>query len=286
MRQCIRALVVLLVLGVAGVGAAQELNPASFRLVTAAPELDRTSLDVLAQAAQVGVRAGTAAPYVGGRGLITDELLTGMFINPTSGTLRQYQLDAEYCVLIFHNNGDTVVGHGAIVNFGVTDWLEVGVSGLFVDLPGSADNLQVGGPSLKVRVLKDEGWYPEIAVGGLLLFGDEAIEKNTAYVALSKGLPLSDTGFLRSIRGHAGFRQAWVDVGEDGSFGFFGLELELPQHVFLVAEVSNEDGDATKVPWAAGVQIRHPSGFGFTVAFVQTGTLGPLATYVGVGINF
>lgn len=267
------ALALWLVFGFVAVATAQD---------AAAP----TPPGLIAQAVGGQIGVTREAPYVGGRGLITDELATGMFLNPTSGTLRQFEFTLQYCALIFHAGDQTAVGHGAIAGFGITDWLEVGAQGLLVDLPGNDDNPTVGGPQLRVRVLKDEAWHPEVSVGGIFLFGDEVLEKNTAYVALSKGLRISDTGPIRGVRGHAGFRQAWIEVGEDQSIGFFGAELELPKHIFIVAEVSTKDGGLTKTPWAAGIQVRHPDGFGLTLAIVQTGTLTELGVYVGVGINF
>ncbi len=266
---------VLIVLGWVEVATAQEVEP-------------QATLDLVTQAITTTPRptAGQPPPYVGGRGLITDELATGMFLNPTSGTLGQYQFTLQYCALIFHVGHDTAVGHGAIAGFGLTDWLEIGAGGLLVDGPGKDDNPTVGGPMARVRLLKDAGGLPELSVGGIFLFGDDAIEKKTLYVAASKGLPLSPTGLIRGVRAHVGFRQAWVEVGKDGHFGYVGGEAELPKHIFAVAEVSNKSGGVDKIPWAAGIQVRHPDGFGFTLAAVQTGTLKNLAVYVGVGINF
>lgn len=266
---------VLLVLGVVSIAAAQETSLPSVSLV--------------AQAAGSTTSGGGAegpAAYVGGRGLITDELATGMFLNPTSGTLGRYETTLQYCALIFHAGQDTGVGHGVIAAFGVTDWLEIGAGGLLVDLPGKGDQPTVAGPTARVRLLKDEGWQPEVSIGGIFLFGDEPLEKKTLYVAASKGFKIGDSGLVRSARLHAGFRQAWVEAGKDGSFGFVGGEVELPKHVFVVAEVSNKSGGADRIPWAAGIQVRHPAGYGFTLAAVQTGTLQNLAVYVGVGISF
>jgi hypothetical protein len=274
---------IIVLLGLVSVGAAEETGP-------------RPALDLTAQAITTPGRPAAGEPlYVSARGLITDELAPGMFLNPTSGTLRRFQFDLEYCALIFHvpvtdsgglTQDQTAVGHGLIAGFGVTDWFEVGAAGLLVDFPGDDDNPTVGGPMARVRLLRDEDLLPELAVGGVALFGDDPLEKYTAYVAASKAFWRSDTGFLRVARAHVGFRQAWIPDGRDGSFGYIGAEVGLPRHVFLVAEVSNKSGGVDKVPWAAGVQVRHPDGFGFTLAAVQTGNLDELAVYVGVGINF
>jgi hypothetical protein len=227
--------------------------------------------------------------YVGGRGLITAELATGMFINPTSGILNHGQFTLQYCARIFHTSGpekDTVVSHGAIAAFGLLDLFEVGVAGLLRDLPGPLDNQMVGGPTVKVRLLKDQGPLPEIGIGAILLFGDTGLERQTVYIAVSKGLTLSDGRFFRSIRGHVGFRQTWFEEGDDGSFGFVGLEVEVVRYTYLVAEVSNKSAGFEHIPWAAGLQLRHPAGFGFTLAAAQYGNQANPGIYVGVGINF
>ena len=228
-------------------------------------------------------------PYVGGRGLITREFATGMFLNPTSGILNHGQFTLQYCATIFHDptpEKPTVVGHRAIAAVGLANWVEVGAAGELDDRPGPDKNPTIGGPMVRARLLKDQGPWPEIGIGGIFLFGDKEIERRTVYVAASKGLKLGDGPFLRSVRGHVGFRQTWFEEGQDGSFGYVGGELELYRHTFLVAEVSNKGAGATKIPWAAGVQVRHPDGFGFTLAVAQTGRLSNLAIYVGVGLNF
>jgi hypothetical protein len=245
----------------------------------------------------VAQAAGTAGPPDVGpahpgpaRGLITEQLAPGMFINPTSGTLRRLQLDLQYCALIYRDpnvaDEQTAVAHGVIAGFGVTDRLEVGAAGLHADLAGEQDDPTVGGPMARLRVLEEAGRLPQVSVGGVLLFGDDPRERYTAYVAASKVLYRRDAGLLRSARGHVGFRQSWVDVGTDGSFAYVGVEVGLPRHVYVVAETSNKSGGVDKQPWAAGLQVRHPDGFGFTLAAVQHGTVKSPAIYVGVGINF
>jgi hypothetical protein len=229
------------------------------------------------------------APYVGGRGLITRELATGMFLNPTSGILNHFEATLQYCATIFHDPGpekDTIVGHRAIVAVGLFDWVEIGAAGHLEDQPGPIDSPVVGGPTIKARLVKDQGPWPEVAVGGVFLFGDKELQRQTVYVAASKGLTLGDRPFFRSIRGHVGFRQTWFEQGDDGTFGYVGGEIELVRHTFLVAEVSNKSAGADHIPWGVGLQVRHPSGFGFTLAAVQTGRLGNLAIYVGVGLNY
>src|SRR6187401_1278807 len=57
--------------------------------------------------------------YVGGRGLLTMEGPTGMFINPTSGTMPAGAFTAQYC--FFHPNWsatDPLMAHGALLSYG------------------------------------------------------------------------------------------------------------------------------------------------------------------------
>ncbi len=95
-------------------------------------------------------------PVPGGRGLITDEGITGMFLNPTSGTLNKGQLDVEFCAGIY--GGDIGFAFQLMVAYGVLDWLEVGVTGILfdsVDSLGDTVRETVGaiGPFVRVRVL-------------------------------------------------------------------------------------------------------------------------------------
>jgi hypothetical protein len=232
----------------------------------------------------LGLAAETT--YVGGRGLITDEMATGLFLNPTSGTLGRHQFTLQYCALISKDGHETAVGHRAVAAFGLTEWFELGVGGLLDDRPGPDTQPTAAGPLARLRLLKDEGGLPELSVGGIFVFGDRAVQKQSVYVAASKGLAISQTGPLWSVRGHLGFRQRFVEEGKNGSFGYVGAEAELPRHVFLVTELYNKSGGAQKTPWAVGIQVRRPDGFGFTLAAVQRGETKALSIYVGVGISF
>src|SRR5688572_23844625 len=72
-------------------------------------------------------------PYRASRGLITLEGPSGMFINPTSATLPQGKFTIQYC-LFFPNRDTDIVGHGTLISYGVTDWLEVGAVGNLIDV--------------------------------------------------------------------------------------------------------------------------------------------------------
>ena len=73
--------------------------------------------------AQVDTDAGDE--YEGGRGLITLDGPSGLFINPTSGTLPDRAFTVQYCVFFPENRTD-VFGNGLLAAYGVTDEFEFG----------------------------------------------------------------------------------------------------------------------------------------------------------------
>ncbi len=227
--------------------------------------------------------------YVGGRGLITTEGPSGMFLNPTSGTLDEGGFAAQYCLAFLHFPGGRLnVAHGAMVSYGVTDWLEVGGVVLVLDLDDVNHNIGVGGPFFRVRLMKDESWWPELSVGAVGRYGYRAIESQSIFVAASKGFPIDIDGFFRSFRLHGGFRQQWQDssFGEaNGSIGYIGGEIELPCHLFIVAEVSNKDDIYTRTPYSIGMQLRSPK-LSCSLAGIQTGALEQISLYAGIGIDY
>lgn len=101
---------------------------------------------------------------------------------------------------------------------------------------------------------------------------------------------LITTKKAQSVPSHGGFQQFWQDVrvnerkpSTSASLVYLGSELEFSQHLYLVAEVSNNDV-LPQIPFAVGLQWRHPEGYGLSLAGIQTGTAHGL--YVGIGIAF
>lgn len=248
--------------------------------------------DARAEGQDAVAPARAAVPYDGGRGLITLEGISGMFLNPTSGTLPAGALTAQYCVAILEKNERTEDQHTAMISYGVTDWLEVGVLGRVTD-PATRRDIGGGGPLARLRLVRDDGWMPEIAIGGMVREGNRNIEKYTAFAAASKKIPFAgegfsgEDGFLRSLRLHLGFRQIWQndDVNErDGSILYGGLELELPWRFYLVGEASTDDDVFNHHPFSFGVQWRPNSVLGLSVAGVQTGGEDRVSLFAGVGL--
>ena len=224
--------------------------------------------------------------YDGGRGLITLEGVSGMFLNPTSGTLPAGSLTAQYCAAVL-DKGGTEVQHTAMFSYGVTDWFEIGALGRVTD-PANGPDIGGGGPLARLRLLKDESWLPELSVGGMLREGNERIDKRTVFVAASKRLPFKDNAlFLLSLRGHVGFRQIWQNsrVNEaNGSIVYGGLEVEFPYNVYAVGELSTRDDVFAHYPYSFGLQWRPTQVVGLSLAGIQTGGEDQIGFYAGIGV--
>lgn len=229
-------------------------------------------------------------PYEASRGLLTLEGPSGMFINPTSATLPAGALTVQACFLLpdFEFGGNAP--YGSMIAYGVTDWLEIGANVLFVDLDGG-DTLFSAGPLVRVRLLKQDGWMPQVSIGGYGKIGDDAIEAGNAFLALTKRIEL-DAGPVQSVALHAGVRERWTheEFGGDSFRGYFGLEVQLPYRLYLVGEISTESDDDTSTPWAAGIQWR-AGGINISAAAVvspETEALGDgdVGFFFGIGTAF
>ncbi len=231
-------------------------------------------------------------PYEAGRGLITLEGPSGMFINPTSATLPKGAYTAQYC-LFFPNQDTDVVGHGLMASYGITDWLEVGAVGNLIDLnAGVSREVAVGGPMVRVRLLKDESWWPQISVGAYAKWGTPALNQIAAFAAAYKRIPISETGPVRSLGFHAGVRETWFDdsvIQSDSFNGYFGAEIQLPYRLYLVGELSTKgeqrNGRRPKSnPYAWGAQWRL-GGVNLSVAAIDQDGTGRVGVYSGVAFS-
>ncbi|OGW69736.1 MAG: hypothetical protein A3A88_00805 [Nitrospirae bacterium RIFCSPLOWO2_01_FULL_62_17] len=274
-----KALAVVLVLGWVSVCIAEEGVPAKLGY-----------LDLRYAAPQWF--AGNNGTYKGARGLVTLEGITGMYLNPTSGTLAAGKFTTQYCIALLKQaagqNTGTENQHTAMATYGVTDWLEIGALGRISDLDNNHQSLAAGGPVARVRLFKDEGIWPEFSIGGMLREGNERLLRRTVFVAGSKKKDL-ENDIVHSLRLHAGFRQFWqdssVNVG-DASIFYLGGEVEFGKNVFLVGEVSTKDDAFKYVPFSAGFQLRGADGKSFDIAIVQTGNDDEISMFIGVGMDF
>jgi len=234
----------------------------------------------------MGSLAHAQEVYEGGKGLITLEGPSGMFINPTSGTMPEGYGTAQYC-LFFPNNETDVVGHGLMGSYGVTDAVEIGASGNYVDLRAAGDELTGGGPFARVRLAKDDGTIPQVSVGAYSRFGDDALEKIGIFAAAYKRLPISEDGAVKAVGLHAGVKQLYLDDKanpvDDTFSGYAGVEVQLPMRVYAVGEVTSKDDDLnTRTPYAYGVQWR-AAGIAMSLAMIQDGNLQEASFYYGIG---
>jgi len=249
-------------------------------------------------------------PYVGGRGLITVAGPSGMFINPTSGTLQQGQFTLQWCFLNqddvvntdgSHFNGD-VIGNGLMAAYGITDWLEIGAFGLWASYTnfqadGSSETLFVGGPFFRVRILKDDAnsWLPEVSVGGLWYDGDktsDSLSKQEVFAAASKYISINEDACIRGVRFHVGVRQIWnkerlEGAKAQGAVGYFGFEVELPYDLWVVSEVTQKnDIIGGRTPFAVGMHWRPNNVLGLSIAGMNAGDADRIAFWFGIGLNF
>ena len=227
--------------------------------------------------------------YVGARGLITLEGVTGIYLNPTSGTLPHGQFTAQYCSAVLTQAGDEEIQHTAMLGYGVTDWFEAGMLVRVSDLNNDDQAIGAGGPYARLRLLKDESWWPEVSAGFISRNGKDALMKQTVFITASKLFVIDEQGLFRSVRPHIGFRQIWQDsdVNEaNGSIGYLANELEFPFDLYLVGEVSNKDDVFRHTPFSIGVQWRPKNFVNFSVAGIQTGGEDRVSLYFGIGISF
>jgi len=231
--------------------------------------------------------------YRGNRGNVTAQGMSGMFLNPTSGTLDQGQFTLQYCVL-FSDKPD-FTGHGILASYGLTDYLEVGVFALLADIRGAVDRLAtVVGPEARFRLLKDEDWMPEVSIGGIYLDGNSFSDRNARSEVvgmISKRVPLWEEGFLRSSTLHGGLRQIFRSENPPGTdrseaVGYFGGEVEFPFDVHFVGEISTVDqGIGNRVPWAVGGQWRPNNVFGISLAAVRNGNMSKVGIFIGIAVG-
>jgi len=231
--------------------------------------------------------APVEAPYEGGRGLLTLQGPSGMFLNPTSGTLPQGKFTLQYCNF-YPENRTEVVAHGWMAAYGITDWLEIGAVASVVNVPVDRE-LGVGGPLVRVRLLRDREWWPQLSIGAYGKYGTNVLQQTSVFLAAYKRLPLDEDGFFKSLGFHAGVRGSWFhgDFAEDDSInGYGGAELQLPYRVYLVGEVGTKGntpaGRDPKTPFAYGAQWRLGA-VNITFAGIQNGTTEKVSLYYGVG---
>jgi hypothetical protein len=227
-----------------------------------------------------------AAQDGGGRGLISLEGPTGLFINPTSGILPANGNTLQYGAFFLDNEADKV-SHGLIVAHGMGGNVEIGAQASYVAFEDEdKDDLFAAGPFVRCRLMVDSDHSFELSVGGYSRFGDEAIQKTGAFLAASKRLDLGND-VVRTLGLHAGIRNTWLKQGPvDTSLAVYGgLEVELPLRLYVVGELGSEDEELnTEQPYAYGLQWR-AGGLNVSAAGIQDGNNEELSFYCGIGFG-
>lgn len=241
------------------------------------------------------------------RGLVTSQGMSGMFLNPTSGTLPKGMLTLQYCVLLYQNDGPNNTFHGLMGAYGITDALEVGLFVNWIDVNRRGEDFLAGGPFVRWRILEDdaEGWLPEVSIGGIWIDGDadgDIIHRAEVFVAASKYFELSDENFLRGLRPHVGVRQIWRPDRPDitptlntipgyfpeanATVAYVGLEAHLAHDLSLVGEVSTKDDFSPSTPWAVGAQWKPNDVLGLSLGAARSNGADGVSAYIGIGLNF
>lgn len=262
----------------------------SLSAMTIAQEKQRMGLGVLCGLLVCGLLLQTAKGeegYEAGRGLITLEGPSGLFINPTSATLPKDAGTAQYCVF-FPNNKTDVVGHGLIGAFGLADNFEVGAQGTILDLPNGKERFAAG-PFARYRLLKNDGVTPQVSVGAYSRLGDHALNKGSVFLAAYNRIAKETDCPLKSLGIHYGVRETWTDqdgdqdADDDSVVGYAGLEVQLPLRIYGVGEISTKDSDVHQhTPFAYGLQWR-AAGIAMSIAGIQDGNRGDPSFYFGIG---
>jgi hypothetical protein len=231
------------------------------------------------------------APYEANRGLITLEGPTGLFINPTSATLPKGAFTAQYCFFLPDHDFKDAIGHGFLLSYGVTDWLEFGGIGNIVqDTP--LGTIGAGGPMARLRLLKHKGLIPQFSIGAYGKIGSYAFPEQASIFAVFTERFEVNKGPLISVAVDAGMRQTWTNNGSDprgaglasndSIRGYFGLEVQLPARIYVIGEVATNSSVDQVIPWAAGLQFR-AGGVNVSVAALEPGDGDDVGFYFGIG---
>lgn len=241
----------------------------------------------------------------GSRGVITYSGVTGLFLNPSSGTPAKGAITTQACIGDYSWGDERLTWTGGIVTYGVSDRLEIGWSHAHDKHPQMDQSHTVTGPHFRLRLLEEKRGRPEVSIGGVSYRGHALHQRDEWFLATSKAL--SPASAKHGFRLHLGVRGQTQNGGmmrrhfmalkkpwykpmaeNQATVIYTGLEYGLSRAVSLIGEVSTRGGDVyEKTPWAAGFQYKEPGqNFGCTLALAQTGYLNNPGVYFGIGINF
>lgn len=261
----------------------------STRFLSTAVAAFALSLTWAAHGALAEEAAATDFNAHGGLGLITLEGPTGMFLNPTSGIVSKGAFAVESCMSFRENAGDHAQANAVLGVYGLTEWLEVGATGLIVHgldpaVVGS-EEIGSGQVNTRARLVKDRDGMPEVSVGAIAAWGDDPLTHQSLYLAASKGFAFGDGHVFTGIRLHGGVRNTWQELGDDVTTAYAGIEIGLTRDLYLISEINTKDDSNINTPYSVGVQYRG-NGFGFSAAYLQPGDTTDPSAYVGIGVSY
>lgn len=233
------------------------------------------------------------------RGVITIDGIPGMFLNPTSGTLKKGEISFQACISTQDWVGDDVRWKGAFAAYGVSNRFELGFSHAGLDNRTDGKVVDANGPALRYRFMDEavSGW--EGSIGAFWRPGSDYVERTGGNLAFSR--KIGTAGHNREVRLHLGVRtfkqDGWwigkwlgsqqISLAKDNAtLVYGGVELQLPGHLSAIAEVSSTGNYYTKTPWAVGLQYKMGGGFGCSIGAVQPGYAKSAGFFFGIGINF
>lgn len=233
-------------------------------------------------------------------GNITDQLATGLFLNPTAPGRAEGELAAQYCIAVLPVAGaagvdgvavgeDTVVGQGGLLIYGLSDQIEVGGQFLLAG-PDQSDLSESFGGQVRVQVLDAADSVADVSLGGVLLFND--IERQMVYAAASKKVDCGEDSKCpcNSITFHVGARHFWWSIDGasdiDDTVAYGGIEVPVADSIHLVGEVSTKSDSDAHQPYSVGFQVRNADGFSCSLAAIQPGGTEGAGVFAGIGIPF
>jgi hypothetical protein len=60
--------------------------------------------------------------------------------------------------------------------------------------------LGIGGPMIRVRLLRDQEWWPQLSIGAYGKYGTHALNQTTVFLAAYKRIPIDEEWLLQILR--------------------------------------------------------------------------------------
>lgn len=205
---------------------------------------------------------------------------TGLFVHPTAfvGPANRFHLYASWF------SQDTAKGRmdwlPVSLSYGLSDRAEVG--GLYVHNSGpAASEKEHGGGYAKYQLVRDTATRPAFSIVATNLHG-EPLETSVVGVLSHAVAANGRTVFT----GHLGLkygRSGMPPTGQDDMGGFIGLEIPVARNLVLAGDVGSRLSFESSVPHGYGLIWTGPREASVRIGFINIGSGGPDAFFIGVG---